>query len=61
MKSGNVVTLKNVLHVSELQKNIFLTLLLTKNEFKYVFVSDKVVIRKGEVYVDNGYFIEAPF
>jgi len=54
MTFGKVVTLKNVLHVPELRKNLVSTPLLTKNGFKCVFVSDKVVISKKELYVGKG-------
>ena len=36
-------------------------LLLTKNGFKCVFISDKVVISKNEVYVGKGYLTEGLF
>lgn len=43
MISGKVVTLKNILHVPEIHKNLIFIALLVKNKFKYVFVSDKFV------------------
>ncbi|XP_055822156.1 uncharacterized protein LOC129890680 [Solanum dulcamara] len=61
MTFGKVVTLKNVLHVPNLRKNLISTPLLTKNEFKCVFVSDKVIISKNEVYVEKGYLCEGLF
>lgn len=45
------VTLENVLYVPQLKKNLIITILLTKNEFKCVFVSNKVVINKNKIYV----------
>ncbi|XP_019237515.1 PREDICTED: uncharacterized protein LOC109217701 [Nicotiana attenuata] len=41
MTSGKIVTLKDVLHVPEMRKNLVSTSLLVKNGFKCVFVSDK--------------------
>jgi len=61
MISGKVVTLKNVLHVLELRKNLVSTPLLTKNGFKCVFVYDKIVISKNEVYVGKVYLCEGLF
>ncbi|XP_055830766.1 uncharacterized protein LOC129899772 [Solanum dulcamara] len=49
MTSGKVVTLNNICHVSKMRKNLVLAGLLIKNEFKYVVVSDKVVISKNEI------------
>ncbi|MDV3192908.1 MAG: hypothetical protein Q8840_03050, partial [Sweet potato little leaf phytoplasma] len=39
MISGKVLTLNNVLYVSELRRNLISISLLDKNEFKYVTVS----------------------
>lgn len=46
MTSDKVVTLKNILHVPELRKNLISTPLLTKTGFKCVFVFEKVIISK---------------
>ena len=61
MTSGKTLTLKNVLHVHEIRKNLVSTSLLVKNEFKVVFVSDKVVISKNDMYVGNGYLSDGLF
>nr|XP_009613533.1 uncharacterized protein LOC104106651 [Nicotiana tomentosiformis] len=50
MTSGKIVTLNDVLHVHEMQKNLVSTSLLVKNGFKCVFVSDKVVVSKNEIF-----------
>ncbi|XP_009764095.2 uncharacterized protein [Nicotiana sylvestris] len=55
---GKVVTLNNVLHVPEIRKNLVSAGLLIKNGFKCVFVSEKVVINKNDVYVEKGYLTE---
>ena len=55
MTSGKTLTLKNVLHVPEIRKNLVSTSLMVKNGFKVVFVSDKVVISKNDMYVGKGY------
>lgn len=61
MTSGKTVTLKNVLHVPEIRKNLVSTSLLVKNGFKVVFVSDKVVISKNDMYVGKGYLSDGLF
>ncbi|XP_070020503.1 uncharacterized protein [Nicotiana sylvestris] len=61
MTSGKVVTLNNVLYVPEIRKNLASTGLLVKNGFKCVFVSDKVVISKNEMFVGKGYLTEGLF
>ncbi|PHU13801.1 hypothetical protein BC332_15006 [Capsicum chinense] len=49
MTSGKVLTLNNVLYVPELRRNLISVSLLDKNGFKCVTVSEKIIIRKGEV------------
>ncbi|XP_070005782.1 uncharacterized protein [Nicotiana sylvestris] len=61
MTSGKVVTLNNVLHVPEIRKNLVSDGLLVKNDFKCVFVSDKVVTSKNEMFVGKGYLTEGLF
>ena len=61
MTSDKALTLKNVLHVHEIRKNLVSTLLLVKNGFKVVFVSDKVVISKNDMYVGKGYLSDGLF
>ncbi|XP_019231786.1 PREDICTED: uncharacterized protein LOC109212591 [Nicotiana attenuata] len=61
MTSRKIVTLKDVLHVPEMRKNLVSTSLLVKNDFKCVFVSDKVVVSKNEMYVGKGYLTEGLF
>ena len=46
MTSGKELTLKNVLHVPNIRKNLISGSLLSKNGFKLVFVSDKFVLTK---------------
>ncbi|XP_015057481.1 uncharacterized protein LOC107003678 [Solanum pennellii] len=58
MTAGKVVTLSRVSYVPELQKNVVSIPIMTKNGFKYVFVSDKVVVSKNEIYVGKGYHTE---
>ncbi|XP_049348562.1 uncharacterized protein LOC125813121 [Solanum verrucosum] len=59
MTSGKVVTLNRVLYVPELRKNLVSIPVLTKNGFKCVFVSNKVVVSTNEMYVGKGYLTEA--
>ena len=61
MTSGKVVTLNRVSYVPELRKNLVSIPVLTKNGFKCVFVSDKVVVSKNEMYVGKGYLTEGLF
>ncbi|XP_070010365.1 uncharacterized protein [Nicotiana sylvestris] len=61
MTSGKVVTLNNVLHVPEIRKNLVSVGLLVKNGFTCIFVSDKVVISKNEIFVRKGYLTEGLF
>ena len=61
MTSGKTLTLKNVLHVPEIRKNLVSTSLLVKNGFKVVFVSNKVVISKNDMYVGKGYLSDGLF
>ncbi|XP_070017891.1 uncharacterized protein [Nicotiana sylvestris] len=59
--SGKELMLNNVLHVPIIRKNLVSTSLLVKNGFKCVFVSDKVIVSKNEMYVRNGYLTEGLF
>ena len=56
MTTGRFLTLKDVLHVPEIQKNLVSGSLLSKNGFKLVFESDKFSLFKSEMYVGKGYF-----
>ena len=61
MTSGKTVTLINVLHVLDVRKNLVSGSLLSKNGFKLVFVSDKFVLSKNEMYVGKGYLSDGLF
>ncbi|XP_070012987.1 uncharacterized protein [Nicotiana sylvestris] len=61
MTSGKIVTLNQVLHVPEIRKNLVSTSLLVKNGFKYIFVSNSVVLSKNDVYVGKDYLNEGLF
>ena len=61
MTSGKTVTLINVLHVPDVRKNLVSGSLLSKNGFKLVFVSDKFVLSKNEMYVGKGYLSDGLF
>ena len=61
MTSGKIVTLNNVLHVPKMRKNLVSTSLLVKNGFKCVFVSDKIVLSKNDMFVGKGYLTEGLF
>ncbi|XP_073138526.1 uncharacterized protein [Henckelia pumila] len=55
MTSGKEMTLKNVLHVPDIHKNLVLGSLLRKTGFRLVFESDKFVLTKSGVFVGKGY------
>ena len=55
MTMGKFLTLKDVLHVPEIQKNLVSGSLLSKNGFKLVFESDKFSLFKSGMYVGKGY------
>ena len=55
MSSGKIVTLIKVLHVLDVRKNLVSESLLSKNGFKLVFVYDKFVLSKNEMYVGKSY------
>ena len=61
MTSRKTVTLINVLHVPDVRKNLVSGSLLSKNGFKLVFVSDKFVLSKNEMYVGKGYLSDGLF
>ena len=55
MNTGKFLTLKDVLLVTEIQKNLVSGSLLSKNGFKLVFKSDKFSLFKSGMYVGKGY------
>ncbi|KAF3670093.1 putative phosphoserine aminotransferase, chloroplastic-like [Capsicum annuum] len=52
--SRKVLTLNNVLYIPELRRNLISISLLEKNGFKCVTISRKIVISKGEMYMEFG-------
>lgn len=55
MTSGKEVTLRNVLHVKDIRKNLVSGSLLSKAGFRLVFESDKFILTKSGVFVGKGY------
>ena len=55
MTYGKELTLKNVLYVPEIRKNLVSGSLLNSHGFRLVFESDKFVISKSRMYVRKGY------
>nr|GEZ53978.1 hypothetical protein [Tanacetum cinerariifolium] len=53
--------LSNVLHVSNITKNMISGLILSNKGFTVVFESDTFIITKGGVYVEKGYLDEGLF
>ena len=61
MTSGKELTLNDVLHVPDICKNLVSGSLLSKNGFKLVFVSDKFVLTKNEMFVGKDYLSDGFF
>ncbi|XP_069147105.1 uncharacterized protein [Solanum lycopersicum] len=61
MTSSKVVTLNMVSSVPELRKNLVSIPILTKNGFQCVYVSNKVVVRKNDIYVGKCYLSDGLF
>ncbi|KAK9942775.1 hypothetical protein M0R45_008423 [Rubus argutus] len=61
MTSGKEITLKDVLHVPDIRKNLVSGSLLSKNGFKLVFEADKFVLTKNGMYVGKGYLTNGLF
>ena len=55
MTTGKFLTLKDVLHVLEIQKNLVSGSLLSKKGFKLVFESNKFSLFKSGMYMGKGY------
>ncbi|KAL4011442.1 hypothetical protein IC575_028501 [Cucumis melo] len=61
MTFSKELTLNNVLHVPNLHKNLVSGSLLSKNGFKFVFVFDKFVLSKNEMYIRKSYLSDSLF
>ncbi|XP_075640499.1 uncharacterized protein LOC142612270 [Castanea sativa] len=61
MTTSKFFTLKDVLHVPKIQKNLVSGSLLSKNGFKLVFESDKFSLFKSGMYVGKGYLSNGMF
>ena len=61
MTTGKFLTLKDVLHMLNIQKNLVSGSLLSKNGFKLVFESDKFSLFKSGMYVGKGYLSNGLF
>ena len=61
MTTDKFLTLKDVLHVLNIQKNLVSGSLLSKNGFKLVFESDKFSLFKSGMHVGKGYLSNGPF
>lgn len=61
MTSGKELTLNEVLHVPDIQKKLVSNSLLSKNGFKLVFISDKFVFTKNDMFVGKGYLNKGLF
>ena len=61
MTSGKEFTLKNILYVPEICKNLVFGSLLGKDGFHMVFELDKMVLTKAKMCVGKGYLIDRLF
>ncbi|KAL8146420.1 hypothetical protein AgCh_004238 [Apium graveolens] len=61
MTSGKNLTLKNVLYVPDIRKNLVSGSLLNKHGFRIVIESDKVVLSKSGMFVGKGYVTDELF
>ena len=61
MSSSKHLTLKNVLFVSDIRKNLVSGSLLNKHSFRIVIESDKVVLSKNDMFVGKGYVTDGLF
>ena len=61
MITGKFLTLKDVLHVPEIQKNLVFGSFLSKNGFILVFESDKFSLFKSGMFVGKGYLSNGLF
>ncbi|RVW73978.1 Retrovirus-related Pol polyprotein from transposon TNT 1-94 [Vitis vinifera] len=61
MTSGKELVLTDVLHVSDIRKNLVFGSMLSKNRFKLVFEPDKFVFMKIGMYVGKGFMTNGLF
>ncbi|KAL8089042.1 hypothetical protein AgCh_038706 [Apium graveolens] len=61
MTSGKNLTLKNVLYVPDIRKNLVSGSLLNKHGFGIVIESDKVILSKSGMFVGKGYLTDGLF
>nr|GEX98884.1 putative zinc finger, CCHC-type [Tanacetum cinerariifolium] len=59
--SSNTLTLKNVIHVLDVRKNLVYRSLLNKFDFKLVFKYDKFILSKCDKFVSKGYHTSGMF
>ena len=61
MTSGKNLTLKNVLYVPDIRKNLVSGSLLSKHGFRIIIESDKVILSKSSMFVGKGYATDGLF
>jgi len=61
LTSRKKLTLKNVLHVLEIRKNLISAFLLSKNDFKPILQSAHVVLSENGIFVGKGYTNDGMF
>ncbi|KAL8132042.1 hypothetical protein AgCh_007799 [Apium graveolens] len=61
MTSGKNLTLKNVLYVPDIPKNLVSGSLLNKHGFRIVIELDKVILSKSGIFVGKGYLTDGLF
>lgn len=53
--SGKTITLREVLYVPDIRKNLVSGSLLSKHGFKLVFEFDKFVLTKNKIFIGKGF------
>lgn len=58
MTSKKLLTFYNKLYIIDITNNLALNSLLSKNNFKMVFKSDKFIVFENKIFIEKGYLSE---
>lgn len=61
MTSGKLLTFNNILHVVNIRKNLVSNSLLSTNDFKMIFKSDKLILSKSGMFIEKSYLCDDLF
>lgn len=61
MTCGKFLNLNNMLQVANIRKKLVVWLIIEKNGYKIVFESDKFILIKSRIFVENRYFCDEIF